>query len=270
MLWRKNSDMRWWPMKASTQLSRKNVKLSILSNYSRTRHTQRSTRKRINQSNDWEWSSMLWRTYKDYFTTSVRWSITCRSKTKSTNRIFPWWAYKKTTVKIQSKPKRKTAYFNWTKSVSVAADIQHRHSVPSKWHVWPTILPPSKSIPRSTSGKNYSNSQQTCSTTSKNASKQMSQSREKASSIVEPFNKPSKSLTMRPLRNPKKCRRSTAKKTKQPPRNQQPTSSGRPRSTSASTTATPTLSASTKQRPNPRTRLLLTKKWWTFLLLLPN
>lgn len=213
---------------------------------------------------------MLWRTYKDYFTTFVRWSIIWRSRMKSTNRIFPWWACKKTTVKTQSKLKRKTAYFNWTKSVSVAVDIQLRHSVPSKWHVWPTILPPSKSIPRSTSGKNYSNSLQTCSTTSKNASKQMSQNQEKASSIVEPLSRPSKSLTMKPSRNPKKCRRSIANKTKQPPRNQQPTSSGRPRSTSASTTATPTLSASTKQRPNPKTRPLLTKKWWTFLLLLLN
>jgi hypothetical protein len=151
---RKNLGTKWWHTKENIWPLRNNVKLSILNNYWRIKLLAKNAKTLIKQSINWEESSMQWETSKDYSTIFAHLSTTFRFRIKSTSRTSLWWESRKTTATILPKQRKRTAFSNWIKNVSVVAAILHPLSAHSKWRVSPTTPPLSKSTARNTSVKN--------------------------------------------------------------------------------------------------------------------
>lgn len=105
---------------------------------------------------------------RESFTTSVRWSTTCRSSSRSTSRTSHWWAYNRTEPHYRKAPYIQTpiaitptlvrpttnpAWFRSRTNVSPAAGTQPPCSHHSRWPAWPTTHRTSWSMARSTAGR---------------------------------------------------------------------------------------------------------------------
>ena len=151
---RKNLDTKWWHTKENIWLLRNNVKPSILNNYYKTRLLARNAKTPIKLSINWEENSLLSEISKDYSIIFAHLSTTFKSKIKSTSKTSLWWESKKTTVTILPKQKKRIAFSNLIRNVSVVAAILHQLSAHSKWHVSLIIPPQSKSTANNISVKN--------------------------------------------------------------------------------------------------------------------